>query len=158
MKNKLDIQCFIEQHSDWEKLLVEKPYCLNITRESWNGMNLVMLKYSQVDSDFSLPIVCECRGLILNEDTNEIVSFPFTKFFNFGETNAAEIDWSTARCGEKVDGSLIKIVNVGHNLLVSTNRTILASKAPIAEQIGCKYQFFGDIVAEQLDAVLEKSG
>ena len=158
MNKKLNIQQFIEQHSDWEKLLVEKPYCLNITRESWNGMNLVMLKYSQVDSDFSLPIVCECRGLILNEDTNEIVSFPFTKFFNFSETNAAEIDWTTARCGEKVDGSLIKIVNVGDNLLISTNGTILASKAPIAEQLGCRYSFFGDIVAEQLDAVLEKSG
>ena len=158
MNKKLNIQQFIEQHSDWEKLLVEKPYCLNITRESWNGMNLVMLKYSQVDSDFSLPIVCECRGLILNEDTNEIVSFPFTKFFNFGETNAAEIDWTTARCGEKVDGSLIKIVNVGDNLLISTNGTILASKAPIAAQLGCRYSFFGDIVTEQLDAVLEKSG
>ena len=158
MNKKLNIQQFIEQHSDWEKLLVEKPYCLNITRESWNGMNLVMLKYSQVDSDFSLPIVCECRGLILNEDTNEIVSFPFTKFFNFSETNAAEIDWTTARCGEKVDGSLIKIVNVGDNLLISTNGTILASKAPIAAQLGCRYSFFGDIVAEQLDAVLEKSG
>ena len=158
MNKKLNIQQFIEQHSDWEKLLVEKPYCLNITRESWNGMNLVMLKYSQVDSDFSLPIVCECRGLILNEDTNEIVSFPFTKFFNFSETNAAEIDWTTARCGEKIDGSLVKIVNVGDNLLISTNGTILASKAPIAEQLGCRYSFFGDIVAEQLDAVLEKSG
>ena len=56
MNKKLNVQQFIEQHSDWEKLLVEKPYCLNITRESWNGMNLVMLKYSQVDSDFNEPI------------------------------------------------------------------------------------------------------
>ena len=158
MEKKLNVQWFIEQHSDWEKLLSEKPYCLTISREQWNGMNLLMLKYSQVDSDFSEPIVRECRGLILNEDTNEIVSFPFTKFFNFGETHAASIDWTTARCGEKIDGSLVKIVNVGDNLLISTNGTILAFKAPIAEQIGCKYSSFGDIVAEQLDVVLEKSG
>lgn len=159
MENKkLEVQKFIEQHSDWEKLLSEKPYCLTMSREQFNGMNLLMLKYSQIDSDFNEPIVRECRGLILNEDTNDIVSFPFMKFGNYGEGYCPKIDWSTARCGEKVDGSLIKIVNVGDNLLISTNGTILASKAPIAEQIGCKYSFFGDIVAEQLDAVLDKSG
>ena len=158
MNKKLNVQWFIEQHADWEKLLSEKPYCLAITREQWNGLNLVMLKYNQIESDFSELIVRECRGLILNEDTLEIVSFPFIKFFNFVEPNAAEIDWKTARCGEKIDGSLTKIVNVGDNLLISTNGTILASKAPIAEQIGCKYSTFGDIVADVLDDVLEKSG
>ena len=154
---KLAIQWFIEQHKDWETILSEKPYCLNITKDTFNGQNLVMFKYNQVDSDFSIQLVKEARGLILDADTNKIVSFPFTKFFNFGETNAAEIDWSTARCGEKIDGSLVKIVNVGDNLLISTNGTILASKAPIAEQIGCRYQTFGDIVADVLDDVLEKS-
>ena len=159
MKNKLDIQLFIEQHpNDWEKILSEKPYSLAISREHWNGMNLLMLKYSQIDSDFNESIVRECRGLILDENTNEIVSFPFTKFFNFGESHAAKIDWKTARCGEKIDGSLTKIVNVGDNLLISTNGTILAYNAPIAQQIGCRYSSFGDIVAEQLDIVLEKSG
>ena len=158
MNKKLNVQWFIEQHSNWEKLLSEKPYCLTMSREQWNGMNLLMLKYSQVDSDFNEVIVRECRGLILNEDTNEIVSFPFTKFGNFGESYCPEIDWTTARCGEKIDGSLVKIVNVGDNLLISTNGTILAYKAPVAEQIGCKYSTFGDIVADVLDVVLEKSG
>ena len=158
MNKKLNVQWFIEQHSNWEKLLSEKPYCLTMSREQWNGMNLLMLKYSQVDSDFNEVIVRECRGLILNEDTNEIVSFPFTKFGNFGESYCPKIDWTTARCGEKIDGSLIKIVNVGNNLLISTNGTILASNAPIAEQIGCKYSTFGDIVADILDNILEKSG
>ena len=85
MNKKLNVQIFIEQHSDWEKLLAEKPYCLTMTREQWNGMNLLMLKYSQVDSDFNEVIVRECRGLILDEDTNEIVSFPFRKFGNVTE-------------------------------------------------------------------------
>ena len=158
MNKKLNVQWFIEQHSDWEKLLSEKPYCLTMSREQFNGMNLLMLKYSQVDSDFNEVIVRECRGLILNEDTNEIVSFPFMKFGNFGESYCPKIDWTTARCGEKIDGSLVKIVNVGDNLLISTNGTILASKAPVAEQIGCKYSTFGDIIADVLDVVLEKSG
>ena len=158
MNKKLDIQWFIEQHSDWEKLLTEKPYCITISRDVFNGQNLVMLKYSQVDSDFSIKLVRECRGIIFDEDTWEPVSVPFFKFGNFGESYCPDIVWNTARCGEKIDGSLVKVVNVGDNLLISTNGTILASKAPVAEQIGCKYSTFGDIVTDVLDDVLEKSG
>ena len=158
MNKKLDIQWFIEQHSDWEKLLTEKPYCITISRDVFNGQNLVMLKYSQIDSDFNIKLVRECRGIIFDENTWEPVSVPFFKFGNAGESYCPDIDWSSAHVGQKVDGSLIKIVNVGDNLLISTNGTILASKAPVAEQIGCKYSTFGDIVADVLDDVFEKSG
>ena len=54
----------------------------------------------------------------------------------------------------KVDGSLIKIVLIGDELLISTNGTIDAFKAPIAEQLGCKYKSFGEIVQEILDKKL----
>ncbi len=156
--SKLDIQWFIEQHTDWEKLLQEKPYCITVSRDVFNGQRLVMLKYSQVDSDFNIKLVRECRGIIFDEDTWEPVSVPFFKFGNMGESYCPEIDWSTARVGQKVDGSFVKVVNVGDNLLISTNGTILASKAPIAEQIGCKHSTFGDIIANVLHSVLEKSG
>ena len=149
---KLIIQQFIEQYEKWETLLREKPYCLNISRDSCFGKNLIMFKYNQIDSDFSIPLVKEARGLILDADTNEIVSFPFTKFFNVEETHAATIDWSSASCLQKVDGSLIKIVRLGKDILISTNGTIDAFKAPIAEQLGCKYKSFGEIVQEQLNA------
>ena len=150
MKNKLCIQKFIEEHADWEKLLSEKPYCLHITKDNFNGKNLVMFKYDQIESDMSLPIVQECRGLILDFDTNEIVSFPFKKFFNAGETNAAEIDWKSCWVGEKLDGSLIKTVRIGDEILISTNGTIDAFKAPLAEQIGCKSSTFGELVIEAI--------
>lgn len=69
--------------------------------------NLVLLKYSQIASDMSLPVVQECRGMILDEaDDWRVVSRGYDKFFNYGEPNAAEIDWATARVQEKVDGSL----------------------------------------------------
>ena len=146
MKNKLNIQWFIEQHSDWEKLLSEKPYCLHITKDNFNGKNLVMFKYDQIESDMSLPIVQECRGLILDFDTNEIVSFPFKKFFNAGETNAADIDWSSCWVGEKIDGSICKVVKIGDKLLWSTNGVPNAFNAPLAEQIGCTAKSFGDLM------------
>ena len=146
MKNKLNIQWFIEQHSDWEKILSEKPYCLHIVKDNFNGKNLVMFKYNQIESDMSLPIVQECRGLILDFDTNEIVSFPFKKFFNAGEVNAAEIDWSSCWVGEKIDGSITKVVKIGDKLLWSTNGVPNAFNAPIAEQIGCTAKSFGDLM------------
>lgn len=69
--------------------------------------NLVLLKYSQIDSPFSEPIVRECRGIILDEAEDwRVVSMAFQKFFNDGEGHAAPIDWSTTRVQEKLDGSL----------------------------------------------------
>ena len=80
MTEKLAIQWFIEQHLDWEKLLSEKPYALVISRDEMLGKKLVMFKYNMVDSDMSLKLVQECRGLILDEDTLELISVPFFKF------------------------------------------------------------------------------
>lgn len=69
---------------------------------------LYHFKYDQIESPMGSPLVQECRGLILNSKDNwNVVAFPFTKFFNYGEGHAAEIDWTTARVQEKIDGSLM---------------------------------------------------
>ena len=44
MKNKLDIQWFIEQHPNWEKLLSEKPYCITVTRNKMLDKKFIMFK------------------------------------------------------------------------------------------------------------------
>ena len=147
----LKIQQFIKDHIAWETIIANKPYCIQVSRDKMFGHNLVMFKYSQIDSDFHDLIVRECRGLILDEDTLEPICVPFFKFHNAGEPCAATIDWKTARCGEKIDGSLVKIVRLDGDLLISTNGTIDAFKAPVAEQIGCKYKSFGDIAKEVLN-------
>ncbi len=72
--------------------------------------NLILLKYSQIASDMSLAVVQECRGIILDEaDDWRVVSRGYSKFFNYGEPNAAGIDWATAVVQEKVDGSLCTV-------------------------------------------------
>lgn len=154
MKIKLDIQLFIEQHPDWESLLQEKPYCLNISRDEIFGKKLIMFKYNQIESDFNIKLVRECRGIVFDENTWEPVTVPFFKFGNHGESYCPTIDWQTASVLTKVDGSLIKIVLIGDELLISTNGTIDAFKAPIAEQLGCNYKSFGEIVQEILDKKL----
>lgn len=100
----LKVQEFIKNNKDWRVLLANAPYFLVISDKEMYGRNLVCLKYNQIESDFSQEIVRECRGLILDADTAEIVCYPFYKFFNYGEANQAEIDWSSAYVTEKLDG------------------------------------------------------
>lgn len=52
-------------------------------------------------------VTMNCRGLIYEQETGQIIARPFKKFFNFGEPNAptfAPDDWVTVF--DKVDGSL----------------------------------------------------
>lgn len=72
--------------------------------------SLVLLKYNQISSPMAEPLVQQCRGIILDEsDGWEIVSRPFDKFFNYGEPLAVQLDWSTAKAQEKLDGSLMQL-------------------------------------------------
>lgn len=89
--------------------------------------NLVLIKYSQLGSDFKVhlanesnslavlahpqyPLVQECRGIILDDERDwAVVAMPYAKFFNFNEPHAHTIDWSTATVCEKADGSLMTL-------------------------------------------------
>lgn len=123
---KLHLLEFIQNNPDWEKLLSEKPYSLSIKRDG----EYILFMYSQIDSDFSNPIVQECRGITFHEETWKCVSMRFKKFFNVQEVNASQIDWSTASVQEKLDGSLVSLWyhNGWH---ISTNGTIDARKASL---------------------------
>lgn len=96
---------FIKNYDNWKELLVAEPYCLKIDEET----NYVLLTYSQTESDFSLDIVKECRGLIVDKNTLEPVALSFYKFFNVQEQWADKIDWSFCRVQEKIDGSKILV-------------------------------------------------
>jgi len=88
--------------------------------------NLVLLKYRQLDADWTKTALYDCRGIILdrtNADWN-IVSFPYNKFFNIGEGYCAKIDWDTAKFYEKADGSLINIYFYNGIWNVQTSGTI----------------------------------
>jgi T4 RnlA family RNA ligase len=69
----------------------------------------ILLKYDQIESDMSSEIVKDCRGLILERDTWNVMSMSFRKFFNHGETNADKVDWNSAVILEKLDGTMIQV-------------------------------------------------
>jgi hypothetical protein len=86
--------------------------------------NLILFKYSQIASDMSLPIVQECRGVILDENDDwRVVSRAYDKFYNYGEPNAAAIDWATAVVQEKVDGTLCTVYEYAGRRHVATTGT-----------------------------------
>lgn len=148
----------VEHKDNYVQLLAEKPYCIEVKFDTVFGHNLAVFKYNQIDSDFSQPFVKLCRGLILDADTFDVVSFPFVKFHNYGETYADDIDWKSCYVTEKLDGSICKIVRIGDELLISTNSTIDAYKAPLAEQIGCRAKSFGELISEAIVNAYAESG
>jgi hypothetical protein len=97
---------YIKQHG---LHALEQNFAISIKRHL-KYPNLVLLKYNQIESPLSHPVVRECRGIILDEANNwQVISYPYRKFFNYGEGHADEIDWKTARVYEKLDGSLMTI-------------------------------------------------
>lgn len=89
---------------------------------------LVLFKYSQIDSPFSEEIVRECRGIILDSSDNwKVVCWSFSKFFNNSERLAAKIDWQSAEVQEKKDGSLCQLFYYDNRWNVATSGTPDAS-------------------------------
>jgi hypothetical protein len=136
---------FIKEKPNWREILSADPYNIRITDDG----GFAMLKYSQIDSDLSIEIVRECRGLIIDSKFNP-VCIPFFKFGNYGESYADEIDWTTARVEEKLDGSLIKVWNYEGRWIVSTNGTIFARNASINNSDG-NYSNYGELFGTAAD-------
>lgn len=130
---------FINQNQNWKEILSNTPYNILIKEDG----PYILLKYNQLESDFNEHVVQECRGCIIKQfdDGYRYVCRPFDKFFNYGEEQAADIDWDSSFITEKIDGSLMKLwFDDGWHL--STNGTVDAFKAVISGNEDCS---FGDI-------------
>jgi hypothetical protein len=85
-----------------------------------------------IESDFSLYEVREARTLILDADNDwATICQGYVKWFNYGEGYGQELDWSTARVLEKVDGTLIVCYWYNNQWNVCTTGT--ADGGPFAE-------------------------
>lgn len=105
--NEMNVQTYLRSGKTLENLTEELgiKVCLHET------LPLAILNYSQIDSPKSHPIVIECRGLILETGTWDIVARSFDRFFNLGECEDLQeaFDWTNFYALEKVDGSLINM-------------------------------------------------
>lgn len=150
----LELVKFIKSNPEWETILQQDPYNLMIKRDG----RFILFKYGYIKSNFSIPLVQEARGIILDDEFNP-VCVPFFKFGNYGESYVPDIDWTSAKVQEKIDGSLIKLWfdNGWH---ISTMGTIDANKASLGENQ--KYSSFSELFTEalskELNRILEEYG
>jgi len=113
------VQKYLRDGNSLDDLKVK--YAINAMRHP-HFMNLVLLKYDQLESPFAEEIVQECRGIILDEFNNwKLICYRFKKFFNYGEGHAEPIDWNDAVVEEKVDGSLMTMYHYDGKWHVATS-------------------------------------
>jgi len=86
------------------------------------NLPLVILNYNHIDSPKFDPIVCECRGLVLNTNDWSLVARSFPRFFNWGEhlDGMKKFDFSNFTVESKEDGSLIIIYFFNNEWRVNT--------------------------------------
>ena len=87
---------------------------------------LVNLNYSQIDSPKTHPIVMECRQLILEKESWDIVHMSFKRFFNYGEALdlSQDFDYKSAKALDKIDGSIIGCMEYKDEWLMTTRGVI----------------------------------
>lgn len=83
---------------------------------------LAILNYDQIESDKRAPVARECRALVLEVGTWEVVARSFPRFFNAGECpdDDKKFDWSSFTAEDKEDGSLMSLFNYRGSWLVTT--------------------------------------
>lgn len=131
---------FIQNNPNWKTILSLPPYCLKYDEKTINGKNYLLLKYNQIESDFTEAIVKECRGIILRLNDLKIVCYPFNKFFNYGDIKADTINFQTSKSQEKIDGSIIKMW-YDEEWIISTNGKIDANEPKNTDGISFKELF-----------------
>jgi len=118
---ELEVQKFLRRNPGNGLELLDTEQKLKVVEKG----DLVLLGYKQIEASGANPIHNECRGLILEKGTWNIVSFPFRRFFNLGEGYATKnMNWDKATALEKLDGTLISLWNYKGEWRVSTRGTI----------------------------------
>lgn len=122
----LNVQKFLTEQKEQGKLTTE---CFNALTEQlgikvkfYDEEGVVLLDYHMIDSPKMNPIVIECRSLILDTFTFEVVSRKFDRFFNYGEALEYYHDFNLSRSVimEKADGSLIGVYHHNGKWHIST--------------------------------------
>ena len=89
-------------------------------------------QYDQVWND----VTVNCRGLIVNMHTKEIIARGFPKFFNYGQPGAAEFSLNTrVEVTDKMDGSLGIMYPTSDGYRIATRGSFHSDQAGIASMI-----------------------
>lgn len=100
----MEIQQYLKSGKSLDTLAEE----LGIVVAHHDTLPLVILNYSQIDSPKTHPIVRECRGLVLEKNSWNLVARAFPRFYNWGEVQEELqlFNWNNCHIQAKEDGSL----------------------------------------------------
>lgn len=127
--------------------------------------NLLLLKYNKSIwyigwNEFYMA----CRGKVIDIYTEEIISYPFDKFFNLNEEKETRlenikemIDNATyISLMDKVDGSTISISKCNNKLLVTSNGGFENEQIDMAKKLlDSKYKYFKDNLKDNYTYIFE---
>lgn len=83
----------------------------------------IALNYDMIEAKESDPLACQCRGLVLEENTFNTIAVPFFRFFNWGGQDhliPKDFDWPSAKMLEKYDGTLAICYNFKNKWYIGT--------------------------------------
>lgn len=111
----LEVQKYLQQNS-LQKL--QEELFIQVNEKD----DLVILNYHQLESPKTHPIVRECRALVLEKGTWNLVAKSFNRFFNWGEMQEEMKDFNWGNCfsNTKEDGSLVILFNYKNQWYANT--------------------------------------
>lgn len=94
------VQDYLRSGKTLENLVLEHGVYSKVT----NGK--IALSYDQLEASNTDLLACECRGLVLEEKTYNIIACPMFRFFNDSQVDLIpkDFDWPSAKFEEKMDG------------------------------------------------------
>ena len=116
----MEVQKYLRQHG-LQKLVDE--FHIVVT----DYPDRCVLNYDQIDSPNFVPVIDECRALILRKDDWSVMSRAFDRFYNVGHGEKwKEFKVSLARIDTKIDGSIMSVYFDGKDWCVSTRKMAFA--------------------------------
>jgi len=122
----LKIQNFLRSGGTFETL--KEKYGVNSKVSDDN--KLVIFNYDQIDSPKYVELVEECRGLVLENNTWNVVAKAMTRFYNYGERPSFDgmFKIEKSKILEKLDGSLILLYHYDGIWKVNTRNSFGSGK------------------------------
>lgn len=127
--------------------------------------NLLLLKYNNSIWHIGWnKFYISCRGKIIDIEKEEIISYPFDKFFNINEVEESKVERIEALIKkskylyllDKVDGSTISITKNKNELLVTTNGSFENEQIVYAKKlIEEKYMYFKENILDNYTYIFE---
>jgi RNA ligase len=109
-----------------------------VTAREHPSLPLMILNYTDACTYGKVwnDVTSQCRGLIYNTDTMEVIARPYKKFFNYGEAEAAHLKLDVpVIVTDKADGSLGILVPTPDGHIIATRGSFASDQAIHATQV-----------------------